>query len=719
MRASDGGGLAGTRDVTVTVTGVDEPPMVSGRTDILFAENSTRPVQTYTATDPEGAAVTWSLSGDDAGHFSISNDGVLTFDSPPDYDDPTDADAGNDYLITVQASDGDLTGTLDVTVSVIRNRPPVWSGDAAPTYPENTGDDVTFTLSDPDGDGALVMFSAKPGDKDADRLRIITAHLNRSTLEGHVAVQFRDGPPDYENPTDSDGDNVYEITLRAVNTGIVGAEWAELPVAITVTNVDEAADARDDAVTTEEDTPAVIAVLDNDVVDAEKTPLDVTAVATGTAPINGSVTLDAASNTVTYTPDADFHGTDTFDYTVSDAATPARTDTATVTVTVAAVNDTPVAVDDSPQTFQNDPVVIDVLANDTDADTDDTLAVSAVGIPVTGTAAINSDGTAITYTPDFNYFGTEEPFSYTVSDGTATATGLVTVTVNEASHVADLSGLTISPGTLTPAFDAATTTYTVDVASDVASVMVTPTTDDTDATVTVNGKAVTSGSASDAVPLFSDRPVTITVQVTAQDKTTTETYTVTVLKPRVGDPRLSFRQSWGPSDSTRFGRRFDEGQLESCLGYYGEAPCPDDESYWRYTADAASNAVEVRFQSDGTWISAAYSTEGVSDNNMTDKDELGSVVSTTSLTDGTWTSVALAPGEVTNVWTTFDSSGGGTRHTVTEISTCYVAGLALEDLTVQAGTTAVPLQRDDGRMTRGLPTMFMRTRRPWPTPTRA
>ena len=696
VRASDGGGLAGTRDVTVTVTGVDEPPVVSGRRDVLYAENSTRPVQTYTASDPEGAAVTWSLSGDDADHFSISNDGVLTFDSPPDFDNPTDADAGNDYLVTVQASDGDLTGTLDVTVSVIRNRPPVWSGEAAPTYPENTEDDVTFTLSDPDGDGALVMFSAKPGDKDGDRLRIITAYLNQETLEGHVAVRFRDGPPDYENPTDSDGDNVYEITLRAVNAGIVGAAWAELPVAITVTNVDEAPVALDDTVDTDEDTPVPIAVLDNDAVDATATPLEVIAVGSGTAPSNGSVALDAASNTVTYTPDADFHGTDTFDYTVSetvsDPETPARTDTATVTVRVAAVNDTPVAVDDSAQTFQNDPVVIDVLANDTDADTDDTLTVSAVGIPVTGTAAINSGATAITYTPDFNFTG-DESFSYTVSDGTATASGMVTVTVKEASHVADLSLLTISPGTLTPAFAAATTSYTVDVASDVASVRVTPTTDDTDATVTVNGTAVDSGSASDAVALVSVHPVTITVQVTAQDKTTTATYTVPVLKPRVGDPRLSFRQSWGPSDSTRFGRRFDEGQLESCLGFYGEAPCPDNESYWRYTAAAASNAVEVRFQSDGTWISAAYSTESVSGNNRTDKDESGSVVSTTSLTDGTWTSVTLEPGKVTNVWTTFNSSGGGTRHTVTEISTCYVAGLALADLTLQAGTTAVPLQR--------------------------
>ena len=592
----------------------------------------------------------------------------------------------------MQASDGDLSGALDVTVSVIRNRPPVWSGDEAPAYPENTEDDVTFTLSDPDGDGALVMFSAKPGDKDGDRLRIITAHINQETLEGHVAVRFRDGPPDYENPTDSDGDNVYEITLRAVNTGIVGATWAELPVAITVTNVDEAPVARDDAVDTDEDTAVPIAVLDNDVVDATATPLRVTGVGTGTAPGNGSVALDAASNTVTYTPDANFNGTDTFDYTVSDAATPVRTDTATVTVTVAAVNDTPVAVDDSADAVQNNPIVIDVLANDTDADTDATLTVSAVGIPVTGTAAINSDATAIIYTPDFNFIGDEEPFSYTVSDGTATATatGMVTVTVAQAEDNANLSGLTISSGSLTPAFDKATTSYQVDVGANVRNVRVTPTVEDDGATVTVNGTAVASGSHSGSIDLVQEGAVTITVTVTAEDKITTKRYVVTVLRPRINAPVLFLRQSLGAADSYAWLDREQETDYTRCLGSYGEGACPDDEYYFRYTASASSNQVRARFTSDSKFTSAFYSVETV---NNADSSNKTSAVSTGAFTADGWTpSITLESGKVTNVWVTFEASGGGALHTVTEVTTCYVADLALANLTLQAGTTAVALQ---------------------------
>ena len=54
---------------------------------------------TYTADDPENAQITWSLSGDDSGDFSISSAGVLTFDSPPDYEAPASDVTVNVYLV--------------------------------------------------------------------------------------------------------------------------------------------------------------------------------------------------------------------------------------------------------------------------------------------------------------------------------------------------------------------------------------------------------------------------------------------------------------------------------------------------------------------------------------------------------------------------------------------------------------------------------------------
>ena len=324
-------------------------PVVSGNTAIKYADQSTVAVHTYTANDPDGDTVTWSLSGPDSGDFNIGADtGILTFKSSPDYDNPADADTDNVYEVTVQASDGtepgSLTGTLPVTVTI--NRPPVWAvatqdtqttienGTAKVNFAENgTGDIALFTLSDHEGDSTSVPISAKPGDKDGNRLDIITFTFNQNNLQGTIAVQF-DTPPDYEDPDDSDTDNVYEITLRARDSsGVVGASYVELPVAVTVTNVHEPPTAEDDDVETDENTPVVINVLDNDFVDEAADSLTVTV---EPPPANGTTDVTEGSTpTITYTPNDNFKGEDTFSYTVEDAAHPESPTTAMVTVGVA------------------------------------------------------------------------------------------------------------------------------------------------------------------------------------------------------------------------------------------------------------------------------------------------------------------------------------------------------------------------------------------------
>ncbi|MDF0599078.1 Ig-like domain-containing protein, partial [Psychromarinibacter halotolerans] len=121
-----------------------------------------------------------------------------------------------------------------------------------------------------------------------------------------------------------------------------------------------------------------------------------------------------------------FNGTDSFVYEVSDGL--GGTDTTTVTLTVEPAADDPVALDDAATTARDVPVVIDVLANDSDAD-GDALSVTGIGTPASnGTAVVNPDGT-ITYTPDAGFFGTDT-FTYDVDDGTgATSQATVTVTV--------------------------------------------------------------------------------------------------------------------------------------------------------------------------------------------------------------------------------------------------------------------------------------------------
>ena len=120
-----------------------------------------------------------------------------------------------------------------------------------------------------------------------------------------------------------------------------------------------------------------------------------------------------ADNTITYTPDAGYIGTDSFTYDVSDGGTPELTDTATVSITIYDTNTDPVANDDMATTSLDTSITIDVLANDTDAE-NDTLIVTAASA-LHGTIVVNGNGT-LGYTPDTD-FGGDDTISYSISDG--------------------------------------------------------------------------------------------------------------------------------------------------------------------------------------------------------------------------------------------------------------------------------------------------------------
>ena len=107
------------------VSGTSSPLALSGDTTINYAENGEGSVATYTLSGSDGA-ITWSLSGDDSDDFSLSGGSAttrgLSFTSSPNYEDPTDADTDNQYDVTIQASDGSNTSTLQITIIVTNVR---------------------------------------------------------------------------------------------------------------------------------------------------------------------------------------------------------------------------------------------------------------------------------------------------------------------------------------------------------------------------------------------------------------------------------------------------------------------------------------------------------------------------------------------------------------------------------------------------------------------
>src|SRR5665648_573311 len=163
-------------------------------------------------------------------------------------------------------------------------------------------------------------------------------------------------------------------------------------------------------------------VLNNDT-DVENDTLSAIKV---TDPSHGTLTLNA-DGSFTYTPDANYNGSDSFTYKANDGT--ADSNIATVSINIGTVNDPPVAVADSYDATEDTALNVTasgVLNNDTDVE-NDTLSAIKVTDPSHGTLTLNADG-SFTYTPDANYNGSDS-FTYKANDGTADS-NIATVSIN-------------------------------------------------------------------------------------------------------------------------------------------------------------------------------------------------------------------------------------------------------------------------------------------------
>ena len=203
--ASDGI-VTTTKDVAISVSNVNEAPTITSGATASFAERATGTVYTVAATDPDaGASLTYSLTGADAARFNINaTTGAITFKSTPNYEAPTDAGANNVYDVTVRASDGTNITTKAVAITVTNvNEAPVITSAATASFAENgTGTVYTAAATDVDA-GTTLTYSLTGTD---------AARFNIDATTG--AVTFKSSP-NYEAPTDSGANNVYNVTVRA------------------------------------------------------------------------------------------------------------------------------------------------------------------------------------------------------------------------------------------------------------------------------------------------------------------------------------------------------------------------------------------------------------------------------------------------------------------------------------------------------------------------
>ena len=186
--AACGGGGGGGSDAPGSgyTTPTNNPPSITNTNmNISVVENQTSAF-TVNATDPNGDTLTYSLSGDDASLLSISNQGVVTFNTAPDFENPSDGDTDNVYKITVTVSDGSLNANANFEITVTNDTSddittenydgtlvlsgPIQSADicfvenittpcSESSYTTTTSQDGTFSLSVDSGAGTGIIKS--------------------------------------------------------------------------------------------------------------------------------------------------------------------------------------------------------------------------------------------------------------------------------------------------------------------------------------------------------------------------------------------------------------------------------------------------------------------------------------------------------------------------------------------------------------------------------
>jgi hypothetical protein len=268
------------------------------------------------------------------------------------------------------------------------------------------------TASTAPGTAVVVDVLANDTDGNGDPLLVVGLTQPANGLATVVT-----GGVEYIPEAGFTGTNTF--TYRA-SDGTLESNTATVTVTVAAPNV--APTAGNDSATTAEDTPVTIAVLGNDS-DPESQPLTVQL---ASQPSSGSAVVNANDQTVTFTPSLNFNGQTSFTYRASDGIN--LSNLATVTVTVTAVNDPPVAVGDAAITVTDTAVTIPVLANDSDPDGGSLLV---VGLTQPSNGSVQEAAGSLLYTPRTGFTGTDS-FSYRAFDGTLESSdATVTVTVSE------------------------------------------------------------------------------------------------------------------------------------------------------------------------------------------------------------------------------------------------------------------------------------------------
>ncbi|MDH5518160.1 MAG: Ig-like domain-containing protein [Gammaproteobacteria bacterium] len=363
---NDGSLSSASASINITVTGVNNQPVANAGSVVLDEDNTAS--VTLTGSDLDGDVLLYALS-------TAPSNGSVAITGNVAYYTPNENFNGVDSFSFV-SNDGtvnSVAAVVSVTVNAVNDAPVANAGTAI--VQEDGAIAITLNASDADADTLTYSIVNNP---------------TRGVLSG-TAPNLTYTPNLNENGTDV---FTYMVTDGLLNSATVAVD-------ITIVAVNDAPQAANNSLTTNEDTMAAITLSATDA------DLDALTYLVNTAPLNGS--LNIVGDQASYTPNADFNGTDSFKFVANDGTGDSLA--ATVTITVASINDAPVANAASADVFEDGAVAITLNALDVDGDT---LTYSIVNNPARG----NLTGTApnLTYTPNLNANGADI-FTYMVTDG--------------------------------------------------------------------------------------------------------------------------------------------------------------------------------------------------------------------------------------------------------------------------------------------------------------
>ena len=441
-----------TATVSVTVSCVDDPPTAVIDTATVSEDSGANTINVQ-ANDADVDGGTNTISGVTQpanGTVVITNGGLnLTYAPNANY---CNSVSGTPDTFSYALTPGGSTATVSVTVTCVNDGPVVdldadndkgtAGSDFATTFTEGDPatlieDPVDSTVTDIDSAtlASLTVTITNLLDTGNETLLAdvtgtsITANYVTDATTGVLTLTGPDTLANFETVlrkvrylnSDTSPDTTLRVIHFVANDGTDNGNTAISTV--TIVEVDTSPTAVNDASTVNEDSGAnAIDVLANDT-DPDGGPISVTSV---TQPANGVVVITGGGTGLTYQPDANYCGADTFTYTLTPGGS-----SGTVSVTVTCVDDNPTAVNDTATVTEDaSAMAIDVLANDTDAD-GGAKSITSVTQPANGAVVITGGGTGLTYQPNSNYCnsvsGTPDTFTYTLSPGGSIATVSVTV----------------------------------------------------------------------------------------------------------------------------------------------------------------------------------------------------------------------------------------------------------------------------------------------------